>query len=80
MPKFPVIKTKELVRILNNLGFFKFHQVGSHAQFKRLDGRRVTVPIHSNKEIGRKTLRGILDDIDVDIEEFIKIKNKKIKN
>ena len=79
MPKLPVVKAKELVRILNSLGFFKFHQVGSHAQFKHLDGKRVTVPIHSNKDIGKKTLKGIFNDIDITIEDFIKIKNKKLK-
>ncbi|PIR71861.1 MAG: hypothetical protein CO145_02360 [Candidatus Nealsonbacteria bacterium CG_4_9_14_3_um_filter_37_13] len=73
MPKLPIIRAKELIRILNKLGFFKFHQVGSHAQFKHLDGRRVTVSVHSGKEIGRKTLKGIIDDLDLTVEEFIKI-------
>lgn len=77
MPKLPVIRAKELIRILNKLGFFKFHQVGSHAQFKHPDGRRVTVPIHSGKEIGRKTLRGIIDDLDLTVEGFIKIFREK---
>jgi len=73
MPKLPIIRAKELIRILNKLGFFKFHKVGSHAQFKHLDGRRVTVSVHSGKEIGRKTLKGIIDDLDLTVEEFIKI-------
>lgn len=45
MPKLPVIKAKGLVRVLNRLGFFEYHRVDSHAQFKHLDGRRTTVPI-----------------------------------
>ena len=73
MPKLPVLKAKELIRVLTQLGFCKHHQVGSHAQFKHSDGRRITVPIHSGKDIGRKTLKGILDDIDLSVEEFIKI-------
>lgn len=77
MSKFPVIKAKELVRILNKLGFSKHHQVGSHAQFKHFDGRRITVPIHSNKDIGKKTLKGIINDLDLSTEEFIQILGEK---
>lgn len=77
MAKLPVIKAKELIKVLQKLGFFKYHQVGSHAQFKHPDGRRVTVPIHPGKDIGKKTLKGIIQDIDLTIEEFIKILRKK---
>ena len=80
MPKLPIIRAKELIQVLNRLGFFKFHQVGSHAQFKNNDGRRVTVPIHPGKEIGKKTLKGIINDLDLTVEEFIRtLKRKKEK-
>ncbi len=77
MPKLPVIKTKELIRVLNKLGFSKYHQVGSHAQFKHSDGRRITVSIHSGRDIGKKTLKGIISDLDSSIEEFIQILKKR---
>jgi predicted RNA binding protein YcfA (HicA-like mRNA interferase family) len=73
MPKLPVIKSQELIRVLKRLGFFEFHRVGSHAQFKHSDGRRITVPIHSGKDINKKTLKGIINDLDISVEEFIKI-------
>ncbi|KKT17651.1 MAG: hypothetical protein UV98_C0004G0019 [Parcubacteria group bacterium GW2011_GWB1_43_6] len=73
MAKLPVIRAKELIRVLEKLGFFKYHQVGSHAQFKHIDGRRITVSIHGGKDIGRKTLRGIINDLEISIEDFIKI-------
>lgn len=71
MPKIPIVKSKELIRVLEKLGFFKHHQVGSHAQFKHLDGRRVTVSVHRGKDINKKTLKGILNDIDMTVAEFI---------
>jgi len=49
MPKLPVVKTKELIRALKKLDFFEHHRVGSHAQFKHLDGRRTTIPVHYGK-------------------------------
>ena len=73
MPKLPVVKPTDLIRVLNRLGFFEHHRVGSHAQFKNSDGRRVTVPVHAGKDINKKTLKGIIDDIDLSVEEFIKL-------
>lgn len=71
VPKLPVIKVQELVRVLNKLGFFKFHQVGSHAQFKHPDGRKTTVPIHYGRDVKKKMLRGIIDDLDISVDEFV---------
>ncbi len=77
MPKLPVVKSKEMVKVLRKMGFLKFHQVGSHAQFKHQDGRRTTVPIHSGKEITRGMLKAILKDINISVEEFIEILRSK---
>jgi len=76
MPKLPVLKAKELVRVLNKIGFYKHHQVGSHAQFKHPDGRRTTIPIHFGKDIPRGTFKEILNDIEISPEEFIKFLKK----
>lgn len=73
MPKLPIVKSRELIRVLRKLGFFKFHQVGSHAQFKHPDGRRITIPIHPGKDINKKTLKGIIDDLDISVDDFVKI-------
>lgn len=76
MPKLPVIKARELIRVLQNLGFFKYHQVGSHAQFKHSNGKRITVPIHSGKDLKRKILKGIIEDLEITVEEFILLLTK----
>ena len=73
MPKLPVITTKELVRVLGKLGFFEWHRVGSHAQWKHSDGRRITVSMHAGKDLKKKTLRGIINDLEISVEEFVKI-------
>ncbi len=73
MPKLPVVKSRELIRVLEKLGFRHYHQVGSHAQFKNSDGIKITVPIHGGKEIGKKTVHGILADINLSVEEFIRL-------
>ncbi len=76
MHKLPILKAKELVRILKRMDFFEFHCVGSHAQFKHLDGRRTTIPVHSGKDIPRGTLRSVLRDIEVSPEKFLEVSKK----
>jgi predicted RNA binding protein YcfA (HicA-like mRNA interferase family) len=73
MVKLPIVKTKKLIKVLEKSGFFKYHQVGSHAQFKHPDGRRTTIPIHQNKDIPRGTLKAILQDAKITDEEFIEL-------
>lgn len=53
------------------MGFYLHHQVGSHAQFKNLDGRRTTVAVHSGKDISKGTLKAILRDIEVSVDELV---------
>jgi predicted RNA binding protein YcfA (HicA-like mRNA interferase family) len=72
MPKLPIVKARELIRVITKLGFFEHHRVGSHVQFKNKDGRRVTVSIHKGKDIKKKTLRGIISDLEISVEEFTK--------
>ncbi len=73
MPKLPVIKSNQLVKILNKIGFFEFHCVGSHKQFKHSDGRRTTIAVHFGRDVPTGTLRAILNEINISVEEFIKI-------
>lgn len=76
MPKLPVVKARDIIRVLRKLGFFLHHQVGSHAQFKDGFGKRATVPVHRGEDMGKKTLKSILDDIEISIDEFIKLLKK----
>jgi len=76
MPKLPIVKVKELIRVFEKLGFFKYHQVGSHAQFKHSDGRKITIPVHYGKDIKKKMLKGIMNDLDLSVDEFIRVLKK----
>ena len=72
MPKLPVIKDRELIRVLHRLGFFEHPERGtSHLVFKHADGRRTTVARHPGKDIPRGTLRAILRDMNISAEEFV---------
>jgi len=67
----PVIKDRELIQILHKLGFSEHRETGSsHLVFKHPDGRRAVVARHAGKDIPRGTLRAILRDINISIEDF----------
>ncbi|MDO8575524.1 MAG: type II toxin-antitoxin system HicA family toxin [bacterium] len=73
MPKLPVVKAKEAVRVILKLGFTQHgHMKGSHMVLKHNDGRRTTIPMHC-KDIPTGTLLAILRDMKISKEEFIKI-------
>lgn len=72
MTKLPAVKSQKLIKLLGKLGFLKHGQVGSHAQFKHPDGRRVTVPAHKGKEIPSGTLLAIIKDIEISKDDFVK--------
>ena len=71
MPKLPVVKSQKLFQTLKKLGFYKHHQVGSHIQLKHPDGRRTTLPYHSNQEIRKGTLKSIISDLEMTVEELV---------
>tara|TARA_Y100000310_G_scaffold300547_1_gene336303 strand:+ start:1178 stop:1399 length:222 start_codon:yes stop_codon:yes gene_type:complete len=70
--KLPLLSAKELIRILNKMGFAEIRQRGSHKCFRHPDGRTTVVPVHSGRKIGRGLLRRIMNEIEVSREEFFK--------
>jgi predicted RNA binding protein YcfA (HicA-like mRNA interferase family) len=77
--KIPVLKPKEVIKVLKKLGFEEIRQKGSHKYFRHPDGRATVVPFHRKEDISKGLLRKILRDIDIDIEEFIKIQKGEEK-
>lgn len=69
-PKLPVASAKDVVRVAERLGFVFRRQSGSHAIYVRQsDHARVVIPMHKG-ELKRKTLRGIVQDLKITLEEF----------
>ncbi|MDB5328312.1 MAG: ycfA [Phycisphaerales bacterium] len=72
MPKPPPIRAREVVRVAESIGFVFDRQKGSHAVYYRVsDGRRVVVPMHGTKDLKLGTLRGIIADLGMTIDDFI---------
>ncbi len=71
MSKLPVIRSRDLVRAAQRLGFVFDRQSGSHAIYlRKSDRRRIVVPIHSGCDLKPGTLRAIIADMGITVEEF----------
>jgi predicted RNA binding protein YcfA (HicA-like mRNA interferase family) len=71
MSSLPVLKPREVVRILENLGFVEVRQRGSHRQYRHADARGTTVPFPTGRDIAPPLLRQIAKDIGMTAQEFI---------
>ena len=72
MPKLYRVSGQETVRALEKMGFVQLRQRGSHVILKRITTQGdigCVVPLHKELAIG--TLRGILRQAKISVEEFL---------
>jgi predicted RNA binding protein YcfA (HicA-like mRNA interferase family) len=69
---FPDINSKQIIKIIEKLGFELIRQSGtSHAVYRRAsDGRRTTIPVHGKKSLKRRTIKSICKDVGISIEQL----------
>ena len=68
--KLSPAKPNEVIRVLEKVGFERIRQSGSHATYRHPDGRWTIVAIHQGKIIPVGTLRKIIRDAGLTVEEF----------
>lgn len=72
MSRLPRLKGKELISVLEKLGFEVVRSRGSHFLLRHSDGRVTTVPVHSGEVLGPGLLRSILRDIELSAEDLLR--------
>lgn len=70
MSNYPALKPKEIVKILNKIGFEFFRQKGSHQIFIKNE-KMIVVPMH-NKTLKKGTQINIIKGTGLTQEEFFK--------
>jgi len=71
--ELPSLKPREVIAALEQAGFSIRRQTGSHAiLFKPGIPRPISIPIHP-KDLPRGTLRAIIRQADLKIDEFLKL-------
>ena len=78
MPKLPRVTATKAIKALEKLGFTKVRQKGSHVIMKKQlsngDNTQIgcVVPLH-NKTLAVGTLKSILNQANVSVDEFIQV-------
>lgn len=70
MGRLPRVTADEVIRVLEQAGFFLARQSGSHKIYKNKEGRRVTLPHHAGRTLHPKVLQSILRDANLTVGEF----------
>jgi len=70
MAKLPVISGQDCIKALQSVGFEFRKQKGSHVKLRR-GSRTVIVPNHA--ELDRGTLRSIIDQAGITVDEFVEL-------
>jgi predicted RNA binding protein YcfA (HicA-like mRNA interferase family) len=74
MASLPVISGKNLIKIIEKLGFEVVRIKGSHYRLKHSDGRLTTVPVHGNDDIPKGLLHKIIrEDLQISLQDFEKL-------
>ncbi len=70
-PQLPIVSGSEAVSALGKVGFVQVSQRGSHMKLRNEAGRTAIVPLH--RELAPGTLRSILRQAGLSVEEFAKL-------
>ena len=73
--KLPRITGKEVERVLLRAGWYLHHSKGAHFYYKHpnFPEKRVTIPIHGGETLAPKTLKSILEQAGLSVEELTKL-------
>jgi predicted RNA binding protein YcfA (HicA-like mRNA interferase family) len=74
LPGLPVVSGTEAVRAFEALGYERVRQSGSHVRLVAEGRQPLTVPLH--RELKRGTLRALIRDAGLGVEEFVQLRNE----
>ena len=74
-PRIPKLTGKQVEKALVRAGWYLHHSRGSHFYYRHPDyqGKQITLPIHAGEIIPQKTLKSILEQAGLSLEEFRKL-------
>ena len=76
MPKLPVLSGKGMIKILSKIGFEHLRTKGSHAILNKLDNGKITIPVPLHKELSKGTLRSIMRQADLNLDDLLELLKK----
>jgi predicted RNA binding protein YcfA (HicA-like mRNA interferase family) len=74
----PIVSGPEAVKAFERAGFVFQRQSGSHViLFHAGRGATIAVPVHGGKDVKPETLRKIIKDAGMTVEEFVELLRRK---
>ena len=74
MSKLPIASGKEIIKVLCKIGFIHIRTHGSHAILcKEIEGKKTTIPVPLHRELAKGTLRSIMKQADLNLEDLLKL-------
>ena len=74
MSELPVVSGKKLLRIVLRNGFIALRKKGSHVFVQSTtDQKGTAIPIHGNEDLGKGLLKSILNDLDLSVDDLLKM-------
>ncbi|MDN5302475.1 MAG: hypothetical protein PWQ60_1989 [Thermoanaerobacteraceae bacterium] len=69
--KYPGLPPEDIIKVLVKIGFEKVSQKGSHAKFVKSGANKRVVIIPMHYEIAKGTLKSILEQAGITLEQFL---------
>lgn len=73
MPRLPRIRGREVISALKRAGFTVVRVKGSHHFLRHADQRATVVPVHAGETLGPGLLRQIINDVEMNVDDFLKL-------
>ena len=70
MPPIPILSGREVVKAFESFGWRITRRKGSHIMMSKT-GEQSTLSIPDHKEVGRGTLRDLIHDANLTVDEFL---------
>lgn len=71
--KVPVLRPRELIRVLIQIGCIEKRQTGSHLIFEYPENHALIIVPQHPQDLKRGVLHGIIKDLNMTVEEFKKL-------
>lgn len=72
MSSIPILPAKKVIKTLEKLGYIQIAQKGSHIKLKKCSYPHYKVIVPNHKELARGTLKSILEQANITVDEFLK--------
>jgi len=73
VPKLPVVSSRQAIKAFQKIGYEFNHQTGSHLVYRRTEPPHVHLSIPERKELAKGTLRSLIRQSGITVEEFINL-------